>query len=209
MLRRPDEDAPDSEWGSFEFLDEEDDECLEAEGAASGLAGAGPAAPFAPPAASAALLPRTSWAAMDADYRPPAYVPLRLPLRDLLRPHPSREAQRQRGRLELPVIGVWLLLTCFSQTAWMWGALGAFMIGFSVFMRRPFELEKLEGQAAVYRAIGVAQVLGALSSIISFGPFVPLFGAYAVSVLLAWIFVEARQLYRMEKNGSGERYSVF
>lgn len=209
MPRRLDEEAPESEWGSFEFLDEDDEDGLDAEGEGGGPPDPALPEPFAPPATSGALLPRTSWAAMDTDYRPPAYVPLRLPLRELLRPHASREALRQRGRLELPTIGFWLLLTCFSQTAWMWGALGIFMVAFSLIMRRTFELEKLEGQAGVYRAIGVAQILGALSSIISFGSFTPLFGAYAVGVLLSWIFVEARQLYRMEKDGSAGRYPGF
>jgi hypothetical protein len=209
MPRRVDQEVPDAAWGSFEFLDEDDEDGPDGETRAIAPPATGSSAPFAPPATSDALLPRTSWAAMDTDYRPPAYVPLRLPLRDLLRPHGSREALRQRGRLELPVIGAWLLLTCFSQTVWMWGALGTLMIGFSVFMRRPFELEKLDGQAAVYCAIGVAQILGALSTIINFGSFTPLFGAYAVGVLLSWIFVEARQLYRMEKDGGGERYRGF
>lgn len=185
-------------FSTFEFLDDEDSPSP-----------AGPfAAPPGPPAGehAAALfvprppppLPDNPWEAMDVDYRPIPLPPTLLPWRALMTRHPSREILVQRTRLEVPVLLAWIVLSgCFPGFP-IWIATGGAMLAFSFFMREPFELCGLQGQAGIYRAIGAGQLAVGIASIVSFGPFMPLLGIYALGVLLSWAFVEGRHLYRLE-----------
>jgi hypothetical protein len=73
------------------------------------------------------------------------------------------------------------------------------MILFSLFMRRTFALCGMEGHAAIYRALGFGQMLLGVVAMTGPGPFAPLLGMYVAGVLLAWVFVEGRYMYRVER----------
>ncbi len=73
------------------------------------------------------------------------------------------------------------------------------MIVFSLFMRRTFALCGMEGHAAIYRAPGFGQMLLGVVAMTGPGPFAPLLGMYVAGVLLAWVFVEGRYMYRVER----------
>jgi len=136
---------------------------------------------------------------LDADY-PVLPEPLTvLPLAALLRRDAPPLAVYQRARLEPPALLGWVILSCYLLGAVPWLSLGAAMMLFSLFMRRPFALCGMEGHAAVYRALGCGQALLGVVAVTGPGPFAPLLGMYVAGVLLAWIFVEGRYMYRVER----------
>src|SRR5438270_660013 len=108
----------------FEFLDDEEDLTGKAEVLA--------------PLEKPLPWPRMAWELTEAGAA--ELSPVTLPWIELLRPRPSRDALAQRWRLEPPVFGAWLILSCCFPLPLLWIALGIGMIGFSWLMRAPFAL---------------------------------------------------------------------
>ena len=188
-------DAADSDGSGlsvFEFLDDDGEPIVPAPPAAAGAP-----LPYAPPVAD------NAWAAMDADYRMPTGPPL---LAGRGRPGPTPETLAARARLELPGLVVWLFASCLSPSVWGWVVLGLGLIAFATVLRRPFAFCGLDGQASVYRAAGLAQILLALSTVVDAGPFAPFLAMYSVAVVLAWIYVEGRLIFRLEQAEYRTRY---
>ena len=206
MAQLPQADFNSNDHAHFAFLDDD--------GAVAG--GMGPAADlFAPPVRVAGPLapgpvpvnPENGWHALDADYRVLAEPPTALRLAELLRRDAPPVAVYQRARLEPPVLIGWLILSCYLLGAVPWLILGPAMILFSLFMRPTFALCGMEGHAAVYRALGFGQVLLGVVAVTGPGPFAPLLGMYALGVLLAWVFVECRYMYRVERQNLQQQTS--
>jgi hypothetical protein len=149
--------------------------------------------------------PRTVWEAMDADYRQPLEAPTAVPWRELFRLHPTPQAQAARSRLEFPVLLTWIFCTTMFSGFVPWLIGGLSMIAFSFFMRRTFEMWHLQGQAGVYRAVGVGELGVALAAVVPFGGLTGLLGLYIAAVLASWIFVETRYLVRIEQQELKQR----
>ncbi len=186
-------DPDGSDLSVFEFLDDDGEPIAPVPSAAI----AAPL-PYAPPVAG------NAWAAMDADYRMPAGPPPLAPGRP--RRGPAPETLAARARLELPGLVVWLFASCLSPSVWGWVLLGLGLFAFATVLRRPFTFCGLDGQASVYRAAGLAQILLALSTVVDAGPFTPFLAMYTVGVLLAWIYVEGRLVFRLEQAEYRARY---
>jgi hypothetical protein len=198
MAQLPQADFNSNDRAHFAFLDDD--------GAAGGGIGPPPDL-FAPPVRGAApgapgpvpVNPANGWQALDADYSALPEPITALPLAALLRRNAPPVAVYQRARLEPPVLLGWLVLSCCLLGAVPWLILGPAMMLFSLFMRRTFALCGMEGHAAVYRALGFGQALLGVVAVTGPGPFAPLLGLYALGVLAAWIFVECRYMYRIER----------
>jgi len=63
----------------------------------------------------------------------------------------------------------------------------------------PFELAHREGHVGVYRALGGCQVLMGIFSVVNIGPSPLLLRLHGLGLLLRWVFVEGRYLYRLEQ----------
>lgn len=183
----------------FAFLDDD--------GESTGGSGTPSPDLFAPPVRMAGPLPsgpvpvhpENAWQALDADYRTLTEPRTALPLAALLRRDAPPLAVYQRARLEPPLLLGWVILSCYLLGAVPWLSLGAAMMLFSLFMRRPFAMCGMEGHAAVYRALGFGQALLGMVAVTGPGPFAPLLGMYVAGVLVTWIFVEGRYMYRVER----------
>ena len=199
MSKLPQADFNSNDCAHFAFLDDDRE--------SGGETGPPPADLFAPPVRGAGPIaprpipvnPANGWHALDADYRALPEPLTALPLAELLRRDAPPLAVYQRARLEPPLLLGWIVLACVWLGAVPWISLGLAMIFFSLFMRRTFALCGMEGHAAVYRALGFGQVVLGVVAVTGPGPFAPLLGMYVAGVLLAWIFVEGRYMYRVER----------
>jgi hypothetical protein len=198
MAKLPQADFNSNDRAHFAFL---------ADDGEAGGATAPPVALFVPPVRGAGPLtsrpipvnPENGWQALDADYRILAELPTALPLTELLRRNAAPVAVYQRARLEPPALLGWVTLSWYWLGAVPWLSLGLAMIVFSLFMRRTFALCGMEGHAAIYRALGFGQMLLGVVAMTGPGPFAPLLGMYVAGVQLAWVFVEGRYMYRVER----------
>jgi hypothetical protein len=94
---------------------------------------------------------------------------------------------------------LWILLTGFFIGFVPWVLLGLGVVIFSLVMRKPYREARLRGQAGVYRALGIGQILLGISFVYDYGPLWPLVGAFCAGAVLAWLVIEVRHLELLPK----------
>jgi hypothetical protein len=109
------------------------------------------------------------------------------------------ESLNPRTFIETPFLIVWILLTGFFIGFVPWVLFGLGVVAFSLVMRKPYRAAHLKGQAGVYRALGIGQILLGISFVYQYGPLWPLVGAYCAAAVLAWLVVELSHLELLPK----------
>jgi hypothetical protein len=106
------------------------------------------------------------------------------------------EAVVARLQLELPVLWLWVFLSCFFYEAWPWMFWGVGLIAVNLWLRPAFAQGRLNWLFRVYVAAGVGQFAVGLARLLHIDSVQPLLGFYLFVLMLIWLVLELRyQVY--------------
>ena len=100
-----------------------------------------------------------------------------------------------RVRMEMPALGLWLIVSCFWRGLAPWIVMGALLIGWALFTRVPFKQYRRGAQTWIYAGFGLGQILFALAAFQPMPALWPVVGPAWVALIAAWGVTELRGFF--------------
>lgn len=97
-----------------------------------------------------------------------------------------------RLRLELPMLWVWLGLSCVFYDAGAWLIWGAGLLACNLWLRPAYQQRGLNWLFKVYVGAGLGEIAMGLTRLWNLTALQPLLGLYVLALLFIWIVLELR-----------------
>jgi hypothetical protein len=123
-------------------------------------------------------------------------------------PPPTRrdEAMSSRLRVELPMLWVWIFLSCYFHDGWAWLLWGAGLIALNAWLRPAYERYSLGWLFKIYIGAGLGQIVFGLGQWVDLTANRPLLGFYAIMLMMTWIVLELRHQARQPQETNQDMY---